>query len=55
MDMGNSQGFAAITVSGYSFTFSIYKNGMAAPIWSRTFTNLTAAAQNTLYLPLVVK
>jgi hypothetical protein len=55
MDMGNSQGFAAITVSGFSFTYSIYKNGMAAPIWSRTFTNLTTAAKNTLYLPLVTK
>ena len=37
MDMGNSQGFAGITVNGDSFTFSIYKVGTTAPVWSETF------------------
>ena len=55
MDMGNSQGFAAITVNGYSFTFSIYKNGTTTPVWSRTFTNISSASRNTCYLPLVLK
>jgi hypothetical protein len=39
IDMGSSQGFSAITVNGDSFTFSIYKDGTTAPVWSQTFTN----------------
>jgi hypothetical protein len=38
LDMGISQGFADITVNGDSFTFSIYKVGTTAPVWSQTFT-----------------
>ena len=38
LDMGSSQGFAVIAVNGYSFTFSIYKVGTTAPVWSNTFT-----------------
>ena len=38
LDMGNSQGFADIIVNGDSFTFSIYKVGLTAPVWSQTFT-----------------
>jgi len=39
-DMGSydNQGFAAIDVNGTSFTFSIYKVGTTAPVWSKTFT-----------------
>ena len=55
MDMGFLQGFAAITVNGYSFTFSIYKNGTAEPVWSRTFVDAPNLATNSFYLPLVMK
>jgi hypothetical protein len=37
MDMGASQGFAVVTVNGDAFTFSIYKVGTTAPVWSHTF------------------
>jgi len=38
-NMGESQGFAVISVNGASFTFSIYKVGTTAPVWSKTFTH----------------
>jgi hypothetical protein len=31
-------GFGFVTVNGSSFTFSFYKAGTSAPLWSRTFT-----------------
>ncbi|HTP01022.1 MAG TPA: metallophosphoesterase [Anaerolineales bacterium] len=34
----SGQGFAAIDVGGNSFTIRMYKTGMAAPVYSRTFT-----------------
>ena len=37
LNMGSSQGFAAINVNGCSFTFGIYKVGTTAPVWSKTF------------------
>jgi hypothetical protein len=55
MEMGFSQGFTAVTVNGYSFTFSIYKNGTTAPVWSRTFTDFPISSMNNIYLPLVAK
>jgi hypothetical protein len=38
LDMASSRGFGAVTVSGDSFTFSLYKVGIIEPVWSRTFT-----------------
>ena len=47
-DVGNGSGFAAIDVNGNSFTFSIYKVGTTAPVWSKTFTKgSTTLATNT--------
>jgi 3',5'-cyclic AMP phosphodiesterase CpdA len=46
-------GFAMLTVNGRSFTFSLYKTGLAAPVWSRTFINPPALPQSTVYLPLI--
>ena len=37
LDMGSSQGFAAISVDGASFTYSIYKVGTTLPVWSKAF------------------
>jgi hypothetical protein len=37
-NMGSSQGFAAISVNCTSFTVDMYKDGTAAPVWSKTFT-----------------
>jgi hypothetical protein len=38
MTQYDSQGFGFVTVSGNSFTFSIYKAGTTAPVWTKTFT-----------------
>jgi hypothetical protein len=38
MDVGSSQGFAAITVNGPSFSVHFYKIGTSAPVWTKTFT-----------------
>ncbi len=49
-DMGSSQGFAAIDVSGGSFTVSLYKVGTASPVWSHSFTKpgqIPTATPNT--------
>ncbi len=37
-NVGNGCGFALITVSGNSVTFSIYLTGTSVPVWTRTFT-----------------
>jgi parallel beta-helix repeat protein len=42
-DMAGAQGFAAISVNGPTFTYSIYKNGSTSPVWSRTFTKNNTA------------
>ncbi len=47
MDMGNSQGFVAISVNGDSYTVNYYKVGTTAPVWSKTFTDGDPVANNT--------
>ncbi|MBK8821420.1 MAG: right-handed parallel beta-helix repeat-containing protein [Anaerolineales bacterium] len=42
-DMENSQGFATISVDGLSFTYNMYKVGIAQPVWSHTFSKLNTA------------
>ena len=37
-NMGSSQGFAVISVNCTAFTVSMYKDGTAAPFWSKTFS-----------------
>ena len=40
-DMTSSDfGFATISVNGLSFTYSIYKVGTTAPVWSHTFSKV---------------
>ena len=39
--MASSQGFATVSVAGDTFTYSIYKVGTDAPVWSKTFTKGT--------------
>ncbi|MFH2040716.1 MAG: Ig-like domain-containing protein, partial [Chloroflexota bacterium] len=39
-DMDASQGYAAISVNGSSFTYSIYKVGTPTPVWSHTFSKV---------------
>jgi hypothetical protein len=38
MASSGETGFAMITVNGSSFTINIYKVGITAPVWSKTFT-----------------
>lgn len=40
-NMGNSQGFGAISVLDNTFTLSFYKVGTTNPVWSQTFTKGT--------------
>jgi hypothetical protein len=47
LNMGNSQGFATISVNGNSFTFSTYIVGTNAPVWSKTFTKGIAPVVST--------
>jgi predicted phosphohydrolase len=37
-NMGSSQGFAVISVNCTAFTVNLYKDGTAAPFWSKTFS-----------------
>jgi hypothetical protein len=41
-NMGSSQGFASIDVSGTSFTVNYYKTGATSPVWSKSFTKVGA-------------
>ena len=41
-NMGSSQGFASIDVSGTSFTVNFYKTGTTSPVWSKSFTKVGA-------------
>ncbi len=55
-NMGSSQGFAAILVNCTSFTIGMYKDGTAAPVWSKTFTKGPCPTPSlNIYLPLTIR
>ena len=41
-NMGSSQGFGAVDVNGSSFTIRLYKEGVSSPVFSKTFTKVSA-------------
>ena len=41
-NMGSSQGFGAVDVNGSSFTIRLYKDGVSSPVFSKTFTKVSA-------------
>jgi hypothetical protein len=51
MSMGTSQAFGAITVNGSSFTVNLYKVGLSAPVWTKTFTKGGVPAPSNTPLP----
>jgi hypothetical protein len=42
-NMGSSQGFGAVDVNGSSFTIRLYKDRVASPVFSKTFTKASGA------------
>ncbi len=50
-DMAGAQGFGHITVSGDSFTISLYKTGTTLPVWSHTFSDADPTPIPTGTLP----
>jgi len=50
-DMAGAQGFGYITVSGDSFTVSMYKTGTTLPVWTHTFSDADPTPTPTGTLP----